>query len=570
MSEEVTSGKNPNKKLIVILAVAVVLIAAVIIVFFLRKSGLTAITMRILRIEGTVSLEENGKEKQVKEDLRLKEGNALNTGDASYASVGLDEYKIITLNEDSRAEFNKLGKKLDLSLVEGSMYVDVQKKLASDETFNIHTSSMIVGIRGTSVLVENKAGVESITVTDGTVHVIGTNNVTGESKEIDVPAGKTITVYLYNNRVVDSIMFELTDANYKDLPEFVKAYLREHPETVEKIIEGTDWKAEDLTGSSDSSSSSSSEGGEGDGTPATTTGGEDTGGDDTGGEDTGGDTDGPAEEGEGETGEGEGATVEGNETGAEGPLTAAQIAEARASIVFTNTENGILLLSEGTLFDPAFYAMSNPEVVATYGSSTEALVWHYLHRGKAEGRPPMAPVVTAKEPEIPHFDPNANQTSSSSDSDDDDDDDDKHDDDTSSSSGTTIVNVDENGQGTLPDGTPVQYSDGGILVGSGAVVNLPLTIRTTNGDEEINSLNQVNHNNMTESLGFTATISYGDTTVTKTETPTQGGPVTTYTVGGDTNVYNTYSEDDSFVNLSTDEQSPRTQIRKSDGHIMEN
>ena len=58
MSEEVTSGKNPNKKLIVILAVAVVLIAAVIIIFFLRKSGLTAITMRILRIEGTVSLEE--------------------------------------------------------------------------------------------------------------------------------------------------------------------------------------------------------------------------------------------------------------------------------------------------------------------------------------------------------------------------------------------------------------------------------------------------------------------------------------------------------------------------------
>ena len=54
-------------------------------------------------------------------------------------------------------------------------------------------------------------------------------------------------------------MFELTDANYRDLPEFVKAYLREHPETVEKIIEGTDWKAEDLTGSSDSSSSSSSE-----------------------------------------------------------------------------------------------------------------------------------------------------------------------------------------------------------------------------------------------------------------------------------------------------------------------
>ena len=134
-----------------------------------------------------------------------------------------------------------------------------------------------------------------------------------------------------------------------------------------------------------------------------------------------------------------------------------------------------MLLSEGTLFDPAFYAMSNPEVVATYGSSTEALVWHYLHRGKAEGRPPMAPVVTAKEPEIPHFDPNANQTSSSSDDDDDDDDDDDHKDETPA----PVVNT-----GTVVDGvvqvngeTIGQLNDDNMLiVDGGKSVNVPLSL----------------------------------------------------------------------------------------------
>ena len=340
MSEEVTSGKNPNKKLIVILAVAVVLIAAVIIIFFLRKSGLTAITMRILRIEGTVSLEENGKEKPVKENLRLNEGNALNTATASIASVGLDEYKIVTLNEESRAEFNKLGKKLDLSLTEGSMYVDVQKKLEDNESFDVHTSSMVVGIRGTSLLIENKDGIERITVTDGIVHITGTNHVTGETKEIDVPAGKTIVVYLYNDREVDSIMFELTDANYADLPGFVKDNLRDHGETVERIIKDTGWKAEDITGSAGDAAPSMKAIGEGE--AATEGNGEDAG--DEGADGEAEETGDAAEGAEAEEPAAEAGTVDGNNATGDTILTPAQIAEARASIVFTNTENGILLL----------------------------------------------------------------------------------------------------------------------------------------------------------------------------------------------------------------------------------
>ena len=135
---------------------------------------------------------------------------------------------------------------------------------------------------------------------------------------------------------------------------------------------------------------------------------------------------------------GDGVTVDGNR--ADGRITGAtptELETARGSIVLTNPDNGVLLLSDGTLFDPAFYAATNADVVDQYGTDTVSLAAHYIFHGKEEGRPPIAPIaITAKAEDItPHFDPNADGGSSSSSSDDDDDDDDDDDSSSSSSSG---------------------------------------------------------------------------------------------------------------------------------------
>lgn len=47
-------------------------------------------------------------------------------------------------------------------------------------------------------------------------------------------------------------------------------------------------------------------------------------------------------------------------------------------------------MSDGTKFDPAYYAAANPDVVAAFGTSTNALYNHYVKCGKAEGRLPYA------------------------------------------------------------------------------------------------------------------------------------------------------------------------------------
>ena len=43
-------------------------------------------------------------------------------------------------------------------------------------------------------------------------------------------------------------------------------------------------------------------------------------------------------------------------------------------------------LSDGTLFDAEYYAQTNPDVVAVFGTNKDALYTHYVMFGKAEGR----------------------------------------------------------------------------------------------------------------------------------------------------------------------------------------
>jgi len=234
-------NKDKKKKRILVIVAAVILLVAALIIFLYFRSGIMATTMRILRMEGIVTLEDDGKEKTVRSNMRLNSGNALATDVKSLVSIGLDDTKIVTLDERSRAEFNQSGSKLELELTGGSLFFEVSKPLEDDESFDICTSTMVVGIRGTSGWVSVEGEHESLIISDGHVHVIGTNPTTGESKEIEVHAGQRISTYLYNDRSVDSIEFFLDDVTEHDLPKFMLERLRENPELLEKVVEDTEW-----------------------------------------------------------------------------------------------------------------------------------------------------------------------------------------------------------------------------------------------------------------------------------------------------------------------------------------
>lgn len=183
---------------------SVVLVLSMLCISLTGCSKLKATTMRLLGYEGRVVLQENGRNKKVKEDARINSGSEIKTSIFSSATIGLDDVKIVSMDQSSVAEFVQSGKKLEMNLTKGSIFFEVKQPLADDETFDITTSTMIVGIRGTSGYVEiAEDGTERLIVTDGVVHVIYKNPETGEVTEADVRAGEEFRSYYLDESMID-------------------------------------------------------------------------------------------------------------------------------------------------------------------------------------------------------------------------------------------------------------------------------------------------------------------------------------------------------------------------------
>ena len=170
--------KVPAKKPVIIGSVcAAVAVIAVVAAIILNANRITAISIRLQRIVGTVNLYDGkGKEKTLVEKMRLSSGHSLTTALESLVMVSLDETRLLTLEEGSKAQIQAKGKKLAFDLKSGSLFFNVNEKLEDDETFDIRTSTMVCGIRGTSAFIgKDSKGHETVMVTDGVVHVVAEN-----------------------------------------------------------------------------------------------------------------------------------------------------------------------------------------------------------------------------------------------------------------------------------------------------------------------------------------------------------------------------------------------------------
>ena len=233
--------------------------------FTVLADSYTSTTMRLLHYEGTVEIEDaSGKPCAVMENARLNSGEAMKTAEASSASVGLDKGRIVTLDEKSRVEFKKQDGAVSMNLTEGRIFLDVSEKLGSDETMDIQTSTMAVGIRGTIVyascepvtdgkslslesadlegLSPEKGSIISISqigVLEGTAQITYTDN-SNRQQSLSVEAGKKATVPKYSEDAEGIPEPSVSDITKEEIEGFVLNRVTSDASVIDRVQKACD------------------------------------------------------------------------------------------------------------------------------------------------------------------------------------------------------------------------------------------------------------------------------------------------------------------------------------------
>ena len=151
----------------------------------------SATSMHLIRTEGGVSVEDGeGERISPEENMGLYSGYRLETREESHAWINLDSDKLAKMDSESGVEIRKDGRKLELRLNAGNLYFNIIEPLEKEESLEIRTSNMAVGIRGTCGWVSlMDASHMTVHILEGTVECSVTD-ASGESKTAFVSGGE--------------------------------------------------------------------------------------------------------------------------------------------------------------------------------------------------------------------------------------------------------------------------------------------------------------------------------------------------------------------------------------------
>lgn len=219
------------------------LTAASVLPVMAEEEVATAISVKVLETDGVVEVtNQSGVSMPVFVNMKLLSGYEVVTEEASYAWMVLDDVKMAELDAVSDMKIQRKGDDLALMLDAGNMYFDVTEKLAEDENLQIRTSTMVMGIRGTAGLVKIQDSMSGeVYVMDGVVEALLTNPLTDETDHAFIEAGYVAEYVIYDlgetNAEGKTCEIILRKYEPEEIDGFVLENLKEHPDTLERIIQ---------------------------------------------------------------------------------------------------------------------------------------------------------------------------------------------------------------------------------------------------------------------------------------------------------------------------------------------
>lgn len=225
-----SSGKAPV--VIGICAAAAVLVIAAFVIgkFVFGAKDAKGTSMRLRKAEGEVSVnDDEGKSLKVREDLALYSGYDMRTKAESYGWIDLDSVKLVKLDESSRIEIEKDGGDLTIQLKKGNLFFHVTEPLEDDESMEIRTSTLAIGIRGTCGWLDTSEGTR-VYLLEGKVKCSAGNKSTvisaGEMAYVD--AGGRIAVEQFDVSAIPDFVWDEAEED-----DALDEILQEIPEEVE-------------------------------------------------------------------------------------------------------------------------------------------------------------------------------------------------------------------------------------------------------------------------------------------------------------------------------------------------
>ena len=158
-----------------------------------------AAVMQLMKTEGEVAISNaSGRDISLIENMNLYNGYFTSTEETSYAWISLDSERLAKLDAVSETQVRKNGKKLEILLNSGNLYFDISEPLTEEETLNIRTSTMVMGIRGTSGWVKVIDRWHSqVYILEGTVQCSVMDPVTNQIKSTTLTSGQMAEFVVY-------------------------------------------------------------------------------------------------------------------------------------------------------------------------------------------------------------------------------------------------------------------------------------------------------------------------------------------------------------------------------------